>query len=87
MVDLFAGLTEGFSAPFDNAVEVTPSDTVDLEFATRALWCAVVGELKVTLLGGQTVAIDHGSHVLLPLRVTRVWATGTANNPKIVALW
>jgi hypothetical protein len=86
-IDLHALLGEGLTSPYDNAAEVTPSDTVDLTYVTRALWCASNGTVKVTMLGGETVTIDHGTHTLLTIRVTRVWATGTANTPKIVALW
>jgi hypothetical protein len=86
-IDLHALLGEGLTSPYDNAAEVTPSDTVDLTYVTRALWCAATGTVKVTMLGGETVTIDHGTHTLLTIRVTRVWATGTANTPKIVALW
>ena len=85
--DPFSGLTEGLSSPYDNALEVTPSDTVDLDFTTRALWLGHTGTVKVTLASGSTVSFDHGSHVLLPIRVLRVWATGTTGTPKIVALW
>ena len=87
IIDLHSNMTEGLNAPFDNAAEVTPSDSVDLDYVTRGLWCAVAGTVKVTLLSGATVTIDHGVHVLLPLRVTRVWSTGTVATPKIVALW
>lgn len=86
-IDLHANMGEGLTSPYDNAAEVTPSDTVDLTYVTRALWCGVTGTVKVTMLGGGDVTIDHGAHVLLPIRVTRVWDTGTTNNPKIVALW
>jgi hypothetical protein len=87
IIDLHSNMTEGLNAPFDNAAEVTPSDSVDLEYVTRGLWCAVAGTVKLTLLSGVTVTIDHGVHTLLPLRVTRVWSTGTVATPKIVALW
>ena len=80
-------MIEGMGPPYDNAAEVTASDSTDLTYVTRALWCATAGVLKVTLLGGSTVVIDHGAHELLPIRVTRVWATGTVATPKIVALW
>lgn len=85
--DPFSGLIEGLSSPYDNALEVTPSDSVDLDTTTRALWCGVAGNLKVTLASGATVTFDHGAHTLLPIRATRVWSTGTVATPKIVALW
>jgi len=86
-IDLHALLGEGLTSPYDDAAEVTPSDTSDLTYVSRALWCASTGTIRVTMLGGQTVTIDHGTHVLLTIRVTRIWSTGTSNNPKIVALW
>jgi len=86
-IDLHALLGEGLTSPYDDAAEVTPSDTADLTYVSRALWCVSTGTIRVTMLGGQTVNIDHGTHVLLTIRVTRIWLTGTSNNPKIVALW
>jgi hypothetical protein len=87
IIDLHSNMTEGLASPYDNAAEVTPSDSVDLDYVTRGLWCGVAGNVKVTLLSGATVTIDHGAHALIPIRVTRVWATGTVGTPKIVALW
>jgi hypothetical protein len=86
-IDLHANMTEGLTAPYDNAAAVTPSDSTDLTYVTRALWCATAGDVKVTLLGGDTVTINHGVHTLLAIRVTRVWSTGTVASPQIVALW
>jgi hypothetical protein len=86
-IDAHAGQNELLSSPYDNAAEITPSDTADLAYATRALWCGAAGNVKVTMLGGGTVTINHGVHQLLPIRITKVWATGTTNNPDLVALW
>ena len=87
IIDPHSNMSEGMTSPYDNAAEVTPSDTVDLEYVTRAVWCATAGNLKVTLLGGTTVTIDHGVHTLLTIQATRIWSTGTVATPKIVALW
>lgn len=57
------------------------SDSVDLTFVSKAISIAVAGDIKVTLLGGQTIVIPSGSlaaggqHLL---RITRLWSTGTA---------
>lgn len=40
-IDLHANMGEGLTSLYDNAAKVTPSDTVDLTYVTRALWCAV----------------------------------------------
>ena len=56
---------------------VVPSDTVDLPFVTRALYVSVAGAVKVTMMDGSTETYPNllaGRH---PLRVTRVWQTGT----------
>jgi hypothetical protein len=86
-IDAHAGQNELLSSPYDNAAEITPSDTADLAYATRALWCKDAGNVKVTMLGGGTVTIHHGAHQLLPIRITKVWETGTTNNTDFVALW
>jgi hypothetical protein len=77
--------------PAVHAAAVTPSDTVDLTNASTALFLnATAGQtLTVIMLGGETgilftfVAAFTG---FVPLRVTRVMATGT-NATGIVALW
>jgi len=86
-IDVHAGQSELLSSPYDNAAEITPSDTADLAYATRALWCGVAGIVKVTMLGGGSVTIDHAAHQLIPIRITKVWETGTTNPTKFVALW
>ena len=86
-INAHAGQNELLSCPYDNAAEITPSDTADLAYATRALWCGDAGNVKVTMLGGGTVTIHHGAHQLLPIRITKVWETGTTNNTRLVALW
>jgi hypothetical protein len=86
-IDAHAGQNELLSSPYDNAAEITPSDTADLAYATRALWCGAAGNVKVTMLGGGSVTIHHAAHQLLPIRITKVWETGTTNNTDLVALW
>ena len=58
-IDVHAGQSELLSSPYDNAAEITPSDTADLAYATRALWCGVAGNVKVTMLGGGTPLVHH----------------------------
>lgn len=66
------------SSPITGAVAVTTNDATDLPEVTLALWISVAGTLKVTMLDGTVVSyanITAGRH---PLRVKRVWATGTS---------
>jgi hypothetical protein len=75
----------GIAACIDGAA-VTPSDTVDLAFTTRAIYVGGAGTLTVILAGGATVeflAVPAGTW--LWIAATRVKATGTSAT-SIVAL-
>lgn len=87
MTDLFKHHGRGLSSPAENARAVTPSDAADLEAAPRALYVGQAGDLRIRMLGGETVtlgAVPAGA--LLPVRAARVYATGTTAG-RIVALW
>ena len=78
MADLFELFKTGLSSPCDSATEITPSDSVDLTSASRAVYIGGVGDLKVTTVQGDTVTFKSlipGS--VLPVRVVRIFATGT----------
>ena len=65
-------------SPITGAASVTPNDSTDLTETTLSLHIGTAGTLKVTFEDGSTVtyaAIGAGRH---PLRVKRVWATGTS---------
>lgn len=86
MTDRFSHSQPSLSGPASTGFSVTPSDTTDLEEATRALYVGTGGDLLVVMLSGVTLLLNgvaDGS--LLPLRVTRVRATGTTAS-EIVAL-
>jgi len=66
--------------PAERAFSITPNDSTDLTVPTRGICLAAAGDLKVTTLGGDTVTFSDGSlaaGVIHPLRVRRVWSTGT----------
>jgi hypothetical protein len=79
-----------------NAVIVIPSDTSDIDFGGLiptslvtggVLYIGTGGDLKVTMLGGQTVTFFNiANGAFLPIQVTKVWATGT-NASNIIALF
>lgn len=72
-------MIEGGEYGLANAAVVTPSDTVNLPVAARALWVGGTGAVKVDTVGGQTVtftAVPAG--VRLPVQVKRVYAAGTS---------
>lgn len=85
--DKFAG-QRNYLGPSDQMVAVTPSDSADLTFVTRGVYVGVAGDLTVTPAYGASAsvlfkAVPAGS--LLPIRVSRIWATGTTAT-QIVAL-
>jgi hypothetical protein len=70
---------------FRNAVNVTPSDTDDIEI-TKALYLGSSGDLKVDMADGSTVIFKSLTFGFMPLCVKRVYATGTTATD-IVALY
>ncbi len=66
---------------------VTPSDAADLAAETRALYVGAGGDIAVVLASGDAVTLSGViSGSLLPLRATRVKATGTTAT-QIVGLY
>jgi hypothetical protein len=86
MTDAYDTAWAGPEAPIQSAAAVTPNDGADLAVTSRALHIGGAGDLKVTLKSGVVVtftAMGAGWH---PIRVARVWATGTTATG-IVAGW
>ncbi len=86
--DTMANSQTGLDSPASNAAAVTPSDTVDLADVTRGVYVGVAGDVKVNMATSGTsivfTAVAAGS--ILPIRVTRILATGTTAT-NIVAVW
>jgi hypothetical protein len=87
MTDKFSSHQPALDSPAQHAADVVKSDSTDLANAARSLYIGNGGDIKVTTAGGDEITfggVPSGS--ILPVRVTRVWSTGTdASN--IVALW
>jgi hypothetical protein len=88
MVDIWNGRGESIDSPASNAAAVTPSDSADLAFASRALQATTgAGLAYVDMVGvGTNVAIYLQLGDVIPVRVTRVYSTSTAATG-IVAFW
>lgn len=87
MTDTFKSHTQNLISPPPSAAEITPSDTLDLTFATRALYVGGGGNLKVRMLDGTLVTFANTqAGAQYAMRVDRVLATGTTASG-IVALW
>lgn len=66
------------NSPVTGAAAVTPNDSTNLTETTVSLYIGTAGTLKVSFEDGSTAtyaAIAAGRH---PLRVNRVWSTGTS---------
>lgn len=76
------------SSPAFDAAAVTPSDTVDLPDAARALFIGGAGDITIdTLVSGETLTFKGISGgAILPVAARRVRATGT-NATFIIALF
>ncbi|MEK1908183.1 MAG: hypothetical protein AAAB13_20615 [Pseudomonas sp.] len=73
--------------PASNAAAVTPNDSTDLPYTSRALFIGGAGNVAVIMAGGQTVTFTGvTAGALLPIRVSRVLSTGTTATT-ITAVW
>lgn len=87
MTDTFKSHTQNLTSPPPSALEIAPSDAIDLAVATRALYVGGAGNLKVRMLDGSDVTFSNTqAGAQYALRVDRVYATGTTATG-IVALW
>lgn len=87
MADEFSSTGTGLASPAANAAELTPADGADLAYSSRGLYVGGAGNVRVQTVGGSVVtfvAVPAGS--ILPVRVKRVYATGTTAT-SIMALW
>lgn len=77
MTDAFSDFTTGLESPATKLLTVTPDDTADLSDVSRALNVTTTGQVRVTTVGGSTETITIAAGIAFPVRVERVWATGT----------
>lgn len=79
MNDPFENIRPSLESPPAGALEVTPDDNVDLATASRGFYIGGGGDLTVIMLDGGNQVTLKGINTgqILPLRVSRVMATGT----------
>lgn len=77
-------MSSHLSAPCEDLVPVTLSDSVDIAAGSRALYLPVAGTVKFTAKNGnaRTIALTAGWH---PIQATRVWLTGTTVSLNVYA--
>ncbi len=74
-----APYSTGFSSPARRAFAITPSDTGNLPFVTRAIYVGKTGDINVCLIDDEDPVLIAGVKVgtVLALRASRIFATGT----------
>lgn len=85
MIDQFHNHASSLESPASHIQAVTPHDQENLAFISRALAVGGEGLVKVTTLSGSVGTIFVAPGAPFPIRVSRVWATGTTAT-QIVAL-
>ncbi|MFK7752141.1 MAG: hypothetical protein AB8B51_06290 [Sedimentitalea sp.] len=76
-LDDFQDYRATINSPIEQAETIVPSDSTDLTRITRALNVANSGYVHVTTKTGTDVTLFLGAGTIFPVRVSRVWATGT----------
>ena len=79
--------TSGASDPYTRMDPVTPSDTADLEVVPRGLLLSAEATVKVQPAGGGDPIARLLPAGYNPIRVSRIYATGTDVGVTITALW
>jgi len=67
--------TAGLLRPGHAGAPVTPSDSATIYF--RALYIGTAGSVTVDMAGGGTSILFANAQGILPISVTKVYATGT----------
>ena len=86
MPDMFEDRSSGLESPGYDAASVVPSDSTDLTITSRAIYVGTSGDLRVTTASGSIVTFSNVPEGILPMRVSRVHASGTTATG-IVAIW
>lgn len=78
MTDRFSNVQPSLAGPAFSGFPITPDDSLDLPETTRAVYVGQGGDLAVVMASGAALVLaDVTAGSLLPLRVSRVLATGT----------
>jgi len=86
MSDIFREFSSGLESPATHLMAVTPDDATDLPVASRGINVGTSGAVRVTTVGGTTETVYVAAGSAFPLRITRIWQTGTTA-ANIVAMY
>lgn len=77
MTDIFQSHAAGLESPATRLIAVAPDDDANLPLVTRAIAVGTEGFVQVTTMMGDTGRIFIAPGAPFPIRVSRVWSTGT----------
>lgn len=77
MEDPFTDFQSGLNSPATKLYPIAPDDNADLVIAVRGLTVASTGMVRVTTVDNTEASIFVVAGAPFPVRVRRVWATGT----------
>ena len=75
--DKFSAFADSPSGPATALLEIHPNDETDLPQILSGLNVATPGTVRVTTRDGSVGSVFVTAGTVFPLRVTRIWATGT----------
>jgi hypothetical protein len=75
--DEFSGNSVQLNSQAYHDADVTPSDSTDLANVSRSLYVTNGGVVVYTTVSGETVTRTFPDNYIVPVRVKRVWSTGT----------
>lgn len=78
MADIFENFQIGLESPAVRLYGAAPSDSSDLPNASRAINVATAGSVRVTTIHGDTDTVYIAAGITFPLRVRRIWQSGTS---------
>lgn len=78
MLDRYEGIAPVSNGPAIDAFDIAPNDSTDLPEVTRALFVGQGGTIAAVTQEGTTITLNNvTTGAILPLRVSRVLASGT----------
>jgi hypothetical protein len=87
--DTFINTQGGLQSPCRSSFVITPSDTSELPFVTRAIYVGSAGNITARLAGDTASVAFNGlaSGSILPIRTRQIFATGTTAGIVLVGFY
>jgi hypothetical protein len=87
--DKFVNFQPGLQTPVRSSFVISPSDTAELPFVTRALYIGSAGNITARL-ADDTASVTFnglGAGSILPIRARQIYATGTTAGMVLVGFY